>query len=180
FASADFLQVNPAVNDKMIDQALSWLALDKSDNVLDLFCGLGNFTLPIAPYVNHIIGVEGIEKMVAQATANATRNNLTNAQFFRADLSKDLSSETWLNKPINKIILDPPRTGAYELLKQLPATATDILYISCEPSALARDAELLTQKGYSMVRFGVMDMFPQTNHVESMALFQKTTKGKSS
>ena len=180
FASGDFLQVNPAVNDKMIDQALSWLALDKSDNVLDLFCGLGNFTLPIAPYVNHIIGVEGIEKMVAQATANATRNKLTNAQFFRADLSKDLSSETWLNQPINKIILDPPRTGAYELLKQLPATATDILYVSCEPSALARDAELLTQKGYSMVRFGVMDMFPQTNHVESMALFQKTTKGKSS
>jgi len=178
FTSGDFLQINPRLNAKMIDQAINWLTLERADNVLDLFCGLGNFTLPIATRVNSVVGVEGIENMVERATHNADRNHISNANFYRADLSKDLSTHPWFTESFNKIILDPPRTGAYELLQQLPTTASHILYISCEPSALARDAELLLQKGYSLTRFGVMDMFPQTNHVESMALFENTHKSK--
>ena len=178
FQPGDFLQVNADVNQRMIRQAIDWLELSKEDIVLDLFCGLGNFTLPIARQVKTITGIEGSDEMVKRATHNAVINDIENAFFSRADLSADNKHQHWLRSPHNKIILDPPRAGAFELLSQLSGTATDILYISCEPSALARDSKLLAEKGYQLSRFCVMDMFPHTSHVESMALFQKTTHKK--
>jgi 23S rRNA (uracil1939-C5)-methyltransferase len=173
FQPGDFLQVNADVNKQMIRQAVEWLELSKNDAVLDLFCGLGNFTLPIARHVKSVIGVEGSDDMVKRGEQNATLNSIDNAAFFRTDLSKDIQQQPWFSVAHDKIILDPPRTGAYELLQQLPSDASHVLYISCDPSALARDSKLLLEKGYQLVRFNVMDMFPHTNHVESMALFKK-------
>ena len=184
FQPGDFLQVNADVNKQMIRQAIEWLQLSNEDVVLDLFCGLGNFTLPIAKQVKQITGIEGSDEMVKRATQNAIINDIDNASFFRADLSTDNQHHPWFNAAYNKIILDPPRTGAYELLSQLlsqhSSVAQEILYISCDPSALARDSKLLLEKGYQLTRFNVMDMFPHTNHVESMALFTKTSKKKHS
>ena len=178
FHPGDFLQVNAGVNQQMIRQAINWLELTKDDVVLDLFCGLGNFTLPMAKHVKAIIGIEGSNDMVKRATANAELNNIDNAQFFRADLSADNKHQQWIKSSPNKIVLDPPRTGAYEVINQLSTQATEILYVSCDPSALARDSKLLLEKGYQLTRFNVMDMFPHTNHVESMALFKKVAIGK--
>ncbi|SIS53304.1 23S rRNA (uracil(1939)-C(5))-methyltransferase RlmD [Neptunomonas antarctica] len=179
FQPGDFLQVNADVNKQMIRQAVEWLELSENDTVLDLFCGLGNFTLPIARHVKSVIGVEGSYDMVKRAEQNATLNTIDNASFFRTDLSKDIQPQPWFSIAHDKIILDPPRTGAYELLKQLSSHASHILYISCDPSALARDSKLLLEKGYQLVRFNVMDMFPHTNHVESMALFKKVKNNAS-
>lgn len=184
FKPGDFLQVNADVNKQMIRQAIEWLQLSKEDVVLDLFCGLGNFTLPIARQAKDVTGIEGSDEMVKRATQNAILNNIDNAHFFRADLSSDNQHQPWLKASYNKIILDPPRTGAYELLAQLlskqASPIAEILYISCEPSALARDSKLLLEKGYQLTRFNVMDMFPHTSHVESMALFIKSSKKKPS
>ena len=172
----DFLQVNAVVNEAMIQQAIDWLDLSDNDVVLDLFSGLGNFTLPIARHVKHVIGIEGVDTMVERASKNAALNNIGNASFFRADLSDNNQKQKWFKESYTKIILDPPRTGAYELINQLPARAKSILYVSCEPSALARDSKLLQEKGYRLTRYNVMDMFPHTSHIESMALFTKMKK----
>lgn len=176
FAPGDFLQVNPAVNEQMVKQALAWLNPTENDTVLDLFCGLGNFTLPLALQAKHVIGVEGAEEMVTRTSENAARNQINNVQVFQADLSADNRKQAWFKADYTKLLLDPPRTGAYELLQSLPARAKEILYISCEPAALARDSQVLISKGYTLARFGVMDMFPHTSHVESMALFVKAGK----
>ena len=174
FEPGDFIQVNAVVNEKMIERSIEWLNLDANDRVLDLFCGIGNFTLPVAQYVESIVGVEGVEEMVSRATLNAEKNQLKNCQFYRADLSKDLTALPWYKQGFNKIILDPPRTGALEIIKQFDLHQPEmILYISCNPAALARDAAELVKQGYKAERFCVMDMFPHTSHVESMMLFVK-------
>ena len=184
FKPGDFLQVNAAVNQQMISRAVQWLALNKKDRILDLFCGLGNFSLPIAQQVKSLTGVEGSTTMVERATANAAQNNLDNAQFFSADLSQDIQGKSWFTNSYNKLIIDPPRNGASEVISQL-LTANEegtsinpshILYIACDPSSQVRDAKLLQTLGYQMDKFSVMDMFPNTTHIESMALFVKRTK----
>ncbi len=176
FKPSDFLQVNAQVNEAMIQQAKDWLALSEEDVILDLFSGLGNFTLPLAKKVKRIIGIEGVDDMVERAAKNAELNHIENASFIRADLSDNNQKQKWFKESYTKIILDPPRTGAYELIQQLPARAKAILYVSCEPSALARDAKLLIEKGYRLTQYNVMDMFPHTSHIESMALFTKIKK----
>lgn len=178
FQPGDFIQVNGAVNQQMVATAMDWLALNKQDQVLDLFCGIGNFSLPAAQQAGKVVGVEGVADMVQRASDNAALNALDNCTFYRADLSKDLTATSWYRESyqqgFNKIILDPPRTGAAEIIPQLQKhQAEKILYISCNPAALARDAQLLLQQGYSATRFCVMDMFPQTSHVESMLLFER-------
>lgn len=175
FHPSDFTQVNAKVNEKMVHQALSLLDLSPTDTVLDLFCGLGNFSLPIAKRVKEVVGVEGCDKMVARAAENAARNQITNTQFFQADLFQLLENKPWLEKHYDKLLIDPPRTGAKELCEQIEKFAVNhIVYVSCSPQTLARDADILVnQKGYKMVSAGVMDMFPHTAHVESMALFVK-------
>ncbi|MAY42088.1 MULTISPECIES: 23S rRNA (uracil(1939)-C(5))-methyltransferase RlmD [unclassified Neptuniibacter] len=175
FKPGDFIQVNARVNEKMISRALSWLQLDKDDRVLDLFCGIGNFTLPIASQVNRVVGIEGVEEMVDRARINASNNKLDNCEFYKANLTHDLRAMPWYKQGFNKILLDPPRTGALEIIKQLEQHAPDmVLYVSCNPAALARDGAELISQGYKVTKFCVMDMFPHTSHVESLALFERT------
>ncbi|MCD6046638.1 MAG: rlmD [Gammaproteobacteria bacterium] len=172
FHPADFTQVNTSINRQMIDQALHLLELKNTDEVLDLFCGIGNFSLPIARYAKSVLGVEGDPKMVQRATDNAKRNHLENVRFTAADLTKEFAFAK--NLRINKVLIDPPRSGGYEVLPHLLALNPErIVYVSCNPSTLARDAEYLTTHGYILEKAGVMDMFPHTQHVESMALFLK-------
>lgn len=176
FAPTDFTQVNLEMNRRMVDQAIEWLSPQPDETVLDLFCGLGNFTLPLAKAARTVVGVEGDTGLVARARENADINKISNARFFAADLYGILDTEPWLQQAYNAILLDPPRSGAAEVLPAVARLgARRILYISCYPGTLARDAGLLVhEQGYRLARAGVMDMFPHTAHVESMALFIKT------
>ena len=175
FEPLDFIQVNAGLNQKMIARALELLDAQAGERVLDLFCGLGNFTLPLARTVAEVVGVEGDAGLVARARANAQRNGLGNAQFFAADLTTDQRGTPWMRAGFDKLLLDPPRSGADEVLKQLPLQGIDrIVYVSCHPGSLARDAGFLVhERGYRLVAAGVMDMFPHTAHVESIALFER-------
>ena len=176
FAPGDFTQVNAGINEKMIPLAMQLLDLQPTDRLLDLFCGLGNFTLPIAGKIKEVVGVEGDASLVAHARRNAEKNQLTNAVFELADLTQTaLADYPWAKAGFNKILLDPPRSGAFEVLGQLAALgAEQIVYVSCNPATLARDAgELVHQHGYHLQAAGIMDMFPHTSHVESIAVFIK-------
>jgi 23S rRNA (uracil1939-C5)-methyltransferase len=173
FHPTDFTQVNPAINRDMVQKALALLDLQPTDSVLDLFCGLGNFTLPISRFVKHVVGVEGSDEMVQRASMNAERNQISNVEFHAADLTKPQNAP-WVKQRYNKLLLDPPRSGALEILPLLndwqPAK---IVYVSCNPATLARDIGEMLQYGYQLIATGIMDMFPQTNHVESIALLER-------
>ena len=176
FEPSDFTQVNAGINKKMIQRTMELLEISAEDRILDLFCGLGNFTLPLAKRVNEVVGVEGDEALVRHARDNAAKNGLANATFEQADLTKtELKDYPWAKAGFNKILLDPPRSGAFEVLHQLAALGAErLVYVSCNPATLARDAgELVNNHGYTLVSTGVMDMFPHTTHVESIALFVK-------
>jgi 23S rRNA (uracil1939-C5)-methyltransferase len=180
FEPLDFVQVNAAMNARMIDHALSLLDAQPEDHVLDLFCGLGNFTLPIARRAGHVVGVEGDSGLVARARANAERNGLADkAEYFAANLFEDQRSEPWAKREYQRVLLDPPRAGAQEILGYLPGKATHrVVYVSCHPASLARDAGILVnQHGFKLKSAGVMDMFPHTAHVESIALFERAKRG---
>ncbi|MCW8929754.1 MAG: 23S rRNA (uracil(1939)-C(5))-methyltransferase RlmD [Gammaproteobacteria bacterium] len=173
FRPTDFTQVNMEINRKMINLALELMAPKPEDKVLDLFCGLGNFTLPLARKVAHVTGVEGSSELVIRAKENALKNGIENADFYAADLFKDFSGMKWAQQKYDCILLDPARSGAKEIAEYLPKFAAPIVvYVSCNPSTLARDTEIMVhQNGYKLVNAGVMDMFPHTAHVESIALF---------
>ncbi|MDF4003383.1 23S rRNA (uracil(1939)-C(5))-methyltransferase RlmD [Luteibacter sp. PPL552] len=174
FLPLDFVQVNAGMNQRMLARTLELLDLQPTDRVLDLFCGLGNFTLPIARHAAEVVGVEGEHGLVERAAANAARNCLSNASFRVANLFDDQRNEPWAKAAWDKILLDPPRAGADKVLDYLPRKGTDrIVYVSCHPGSLARDAGLLVAKGFRLVSAGVMDMFPHTAHVESIALFER-------
>nr|WP_221229912.1 23S rRNA (uracil(1939)-C(5))-methyltransferase RlmD [Xanthomonas cannabis] len=175
FRPLDFIQVNASLNQKMIAHALALLDARPDDRVLDLFCGLGNFTLPLARTVREVVGVEGDAGLVARAKDNAQRNGLHNAQFHAADLTQDQRSAFWMRQGFDKLLLDPPRSGALEVLQQLPLKKFErIVYVSCHPGSLARDAGyLVNEQGFTLVSAGAMDMFPHTSHVESIAVFEK-------
>ncbi len=173
FRPTDFTQVNMEINRKMIDLALSLLSPKAEDKVLDLFCGLGNFTLPLARQVTHVTGVEGSSELVVRAKENALKNGITNTDYHAADLFKDFSGMKWAQQKYDCILLDPARSGAKEIIEYLPKFgAHTVVYVSCNPSTLARDTEIMVHNnGYTLVKAGVMDMFPHTAHVESIALF---------
>jgi 23S rRNA (uracil1939-C5)-methyltransferase len=173
FLPLDFTQVNPVINHSMIQQALSLLEPEAGHRVLDLFCGLGNFTLPIAQQAEHVTGVEGEAGLVQRARDNASRNEVHNAEFHAVDLSEDPVGQGWMSQGYDRILLDPPRSGAEEMVKHIGKLGAErIVYVSCHPGSLARDAGVLVNTlGYSLEAAGVMDMFPHTTHVESMALF---------
>ncbi|POF90391.1 23S rRNA (uracil(1939)-C(5))-methyltransferase RlmD [Pseudomonas putida] len=169
----DFVQVNAQVNAAMIEQALAWLAPQPDERVLDLFCGLGNFALPLARQAREVVAVEGVQAMVERAAANARDNNVHNAAFFQADLSQPLAGAEWAAEGFSAVLLDPPRDGAYEVVQGIARLkAKRLVYVSCNPATLARDAQVLVAQGYRLTRAGILDMFPQTAHVEAMALFE--------
>lgn len=174
FDPSDFTQVNAAINRQMVQRAVDWLELDDGDRVLDLFCGLGNFTLPIATQAKFVVGVEGSEEMVTRGQENAARNGLENVSFHQADLQSDFTKAKWSKSGFDKILIDPPRSGALDVVRHLAKfKASKVVYVSCNPATLARDAGVLIENGYQMRKAGVMDMFPHTTHVESIALFER-------
>lgn len=173
FHPTDFTQVNPAINHKMVKQAIEFLDPQPGERILDLFCGLGNFTLPLATKSAHVVGVEGDEAMVVRGRENAAANNLTNVEFFGADLTKAFDGQPWAHGGFDKILIDPPRSGALEIVSKMTVFKPKrIVYVSCNPATLARDAGELKKQGYKLLKAGVMDMFPHTTHVESIAVFE--------
>jgi 23S rRNA (uracil1939-C5)-methyltransferase len=175
FGPQDFFQVNQPLNRKMVTRAVELLQLQADDRVLDLFCGLGNFTLPVARQAAHVTGVEGDNVMVKRARQTALANGIGNTDYYACDLMGDMQGEPWLKQSFDKILLDPPRAGAKEVIEHFGKLAAKrIVYVSCHPGTLARDAgELVNTHGYKLVGAGVMDMFPHTAHVESIAVFEK-------
>lgn len=176
FSPLDFTQVNLSVNRKMTKLAIDLLDLQPGERVLDLFCGLGNFSLPLARMVGDtgfVIGVEGSSEMTERAKMNATANGLYHTDFYAQDLTKDFSAEPWVGQ-VDALLIDPPRSGALEVMQYLDKfNAKRIVYVSCNPITLARDTAVLLEKGYKLTHAGVMDMFPHTGHVESIARFEK-------
>lgn len=176
FEPADFVQVNGPMNELLIDRVLTLLELDADSVVLDLFCGLGNFTLPIARRVKQVVGIEGDAGLVARARENAAANALENARFHVADLAGADAAERCLalggGAGYTHVLLDPPRTGAQDVLPALVKLAPRrMAYVSCHPGSLARDLGILvTEHGFSLRSAGIVDMFPHTSHVESVAI----------
>jgi 23S rRNA (uracil1939-C5)-methyltransferase len=176
FGPNDFFQVNTGINRQMVPRAIELLQLTGKETVLDLFCGLGNFTLPIARLAKQVIGVEGDQIMVDRARQTALANNIHNTRYYACNLMEDseLHQALWLKQDYDCILLDPPRLGAKEVIPYLAKLqAQRIVYISCHPATLARDTAMLLEQGYHLLAAGVMDMFPHTAHVESIAVFVK-------
>lgn len=179
FSPFDFTQVNLSVNRQMIQLACDLLDLQKGERVLDLFCGLGNFSLPLAKMVGEtgfVVGVEGSVEMTKRATMNAQANGLNHTKFYAQDLTQDFSHQPWATgeNTFDALLIDPPRSGAAEVMAYLGKfNAKRIVYVSCNPATLARDTALLLEQGYRLTHAGVMDMFCHTGHVESIARFEK-------
>jgi 23S rRNA (uracil1939-C5)-methyltransferase len=175
FEPLDFTQVNTEINRLMVSRAVDLLGPAQDERVLDLFCGLGNFTLPLARRAQQVVGAEGDPALVERARDNARRNCLGNVHFVVANLHEPLDQAPWAGDRFHKVLLDPPRSGAAEVLPLLLRLGSErIVYVSCSLDTLARDAGMLVgTQGYRLAAAGVMDMFPHTGHVESMALFEK-------
>ena len=174
FNALDFVQVNRDINRQMVAQAMRLLELQPEHRVLDLFCGLGNFTLPMARRCAQVTGVEVDAPMLERARAAAIANGIDNTEYFCADLTRPDPDATWMRQGYDRILLDPPRSGALEVVQSIARfEAQRIVYVSCQPSSLVRDAAIICAQGYRLSKLGVMDMFPQTSHVESMAVFER-------
>lgn len=174
FDIRDFIQVNAELNLKMVATALDWLELNPTDNVLDLFCGMGNFTLPLSRQVKTVVGIEGVQEMVQKAHNNAEQNQCANVQFYQTNLDQRFADQAWAKQSFDKILLDPPRTGAAFALNALcELGAQKMLYVSCNPATLVRDTEILANFGYRLKKVAMIDMFPHTGHLESISLFEK-------
>jgi 23S rRNA (uracil1939-C5)-methyltransferase len=179
FAPTDFIQINAPINEALVSRAIDLLNPEPGSTVLDLFCGLGNFTLPLARRAARVIGVEGDRDLVKRAAANAARNGIHTAEFHVADLSQPpgdtpATAPRWAKIPVPYVLLDPPRAGAREMLPTVARLGPKrVLYISCHPGSLARDTGMLVhQYGFRLRAAGVLDMFPHTTHVESLAVFE--------
>jgi 23S rRNA (uracil1939-C5)-methyltransferase len=174
FGPVDFIQVNREINASMVAAAIAHLQPRADDAVLDLFCGLGNFTLPLARRARRVLGVEGDDSLVAKARRNALRNGLHNAEFAVANLFEPDAFGAWAAERYDLVLLDPPRAGAAELMTRMARwDPRRVVYISCHPGSLARDAGTLIEQGFTLTAAGVMDMFPHTTHVESIAVFEQ-------
>ncbi len=175
FGPIDFIQINREINVSMVAAALELLEPGARDAVLDLFCGLGNFTLPLARRAQRVVGVEGDAALIEKAQGNAARNGIGNLAFLRENLFEPQNFGAWAGECYDLVLLDPPRAGAAELLARMPQwRPRRIVYISCHPASLARDAGILVHtQGFQLTCAGVMDMFPHTTHVESIAVFER-------
>jgi 23S rRNA (uracil1939-C5)-methyltransferase len=173
FEPVDFVQVNSEINRRMVHFAVEQLAAGPKDRVVDLFCGIGNFSLPIARKAGSVLGVEGLASLTTRAEANARRNALENVSFRVADLSKIDGSEGWVRAGCDRMLLDPARSGAAEVVTRMDLFGPErIVYVSCHPGTLARDTgTLVHEQGYRLEAAGIIDMFPHTAHVESIAVF---------
>jgi len=176
FGPVDFLQINRDINVSMVDAAMNLLQVNPTDTVLDLFCGLGNFTLPLARRALRVVGVEGDATLVAKARANAVRNGIGNAQLAVENLFEPNTFGAWASARYELVLLDPPRAGASALLATMAQwRPRRVVYISCHPGSLARDAGVLVHSlGFRLTDAGVMDMFPHTTHIESIAVFESS------
>jgi len=175
FEPTDFIQVNGELNQAMVSRAIELLEPQPGERVLDLFCGLGNFSLPLARRAGEVLGVEGEAGLVSRAVRNAARQGLANVAYITADLTAPTMDAAWATRGYDRVLLDPPRAGAREVLPVVGASgAGRVVYISCHPGSLARDAGILVRDhGFRLVAAGVMDMFPHTTHVEAMAVFER-------
>ncbi|WP_279063262.1 23S rRNA (uracil(1939)-C(5))-methyltransferase RlmD [Lelliottia amnigena] len=173
FSPRDFIQVNDGVNQQMVAKAIEWLDVQPDDRVLDLFCGMGNFTLPLAQRAASVVGVEGVNALVEKGQQNAGHNTLENVTFFHENLEEDVTQQPWAKHGFDKILLDPARAGASGVMQHIIKLAPKrVVYVSCNPATLARDSEALLSAGYQIQRLAMLDMFPHTGHLESMVLFQ--------
>jgi 23S rRNA (uracil1939-C5)-methyltransferase len=176
FLPTDFTQVNHGINEVVVRRAMALLAPQAGERIADLFCGLGNFSLPIARLGASVVGIEGSEGLVGRARRNAERNGLSAlCEFHAANLFLVDRERMALWGHFDKLLIDPPREGALEVVRQLPRDPGPrrIVYVSCNPATLARDAAVLVhEQGYTLLGAGVVNMFPQTSHVESIALFE--------
>ncbi len=177
FHPKDFTQINLGVNQKMVQLALQMLDLGPGERSLDLFSGLGNFTLAMAKHSALVVGVEGSQEMVERGSSNAELNGIDNVSFIKTNLYGDFSQQPWAQEVYDKILIDPPRAGAFDVISKIgQLKAKRIVYISCNPATLARDAGLLVKQGYQLKRAGILDMFPHTEHVESIAVFDRNVR----
>lgn len=176
FEPSDFIQINGELNERMTELAVELLQVDATQSVLDLFCGLGNFSLPLARRAKHVLGLEGEIGLVERARANAARNGIANAEFIAANLMSEDQTAPWTRAKYDRVLIDPPRAGAKEVLPVVAKCgAKRVVYVSCHPGSLARDAGTLVHDyGFKLQTAGVMNMFPQTAHVESIAVFDRT------
>ncbi|WP_449550580.1 23S rRNA (uracil(1939)-C(5))-methyltransferase RlmD [Lelliottia amnigena] len=173
FSPRDFIQVNDGVNQQMVAKAIEWLDVQPDDRVLDLFCGMGNFTLPLAQRAASVVGVEGVNALVEKGQQNARHNTLENVTFFHENLEEDVTQQPWAKHGFDKILLDPARAGASGVMQHIIKLAPKrVVYVSCNPATLARDSEALLSAGYQIQHLAMLDMFPHTGHLESMVLFQ--------
>jgi 23S rRNA (uracil1939-C5)-methyltransferase len=180
FPRDGFIQVNQDINQQMIEQAIDWLDVNKEHQVIDFFCGVGNFTLALAQHCKSVLGVEGLDSLINYAQKNAQSNQLSNCLFVKADLFEDLEHFEWfrLNK-YDRILLDPGRLGAAQLCHKLKSLgAQKIVYVSCNASTLIRDIKILEKQGYRLKKAGLLDQFPHTHHTETMVLLEQTKKFK--
>lgn len=175
FAPDDFTQVNPAVNDRLAARTIEWLEPGANDRIADFFCGLGNFTLPIARHARDVHGYDNGAAMIGRATANAESGDFTNANFYAVDLFDAAALDAVLRDEFDKALLDPPRAGAKVLCERLRTQKKlrRIVYVSCNPQTLARDIALLAEGGFTLRRTALVDMFPQTGHSEAMVLLER-------
>ncbi|MEY2342148.1 23S rRNA (uracil(1939)-C(5))-methyltransferase RlmD [Acidithiobacillus sp. IBUN Pt1247-S3] len=175
FTPLVFTQVNASINPVLIRRAIALLDPQPGEHIADLFCGLGNFTLPIARAGAKVLGIEGERRLTALASANATANGLAAHTEFRcADLTQESLDEVLAGHPVRKLLIDPPRSGALEILKGIGPNIQRLVYVSCNPDTLARDANFLVQQlGFRLRSAGIVNMFPHTAHVESVALFER-------
>ncbi|MDR2507386.1 MAG: 23S rRNA (uracil(1939)-C(5))-methyltransferase RlmD [Candidatus Accumulibacter sp.] len=176
FSPTEFTQVNPAINRVLVRRAISLLAPKRGERIADMFCGLGNFSLPVARSGAAVVGIEGNGELVRRASENAAHNGLENhVEYMAANLFEMTSESLRALGHFDKMLIDPPREGAVELVKSIgDSSPRRIVYVSCNPATLARDAGILiSQKGYYLRGAGVVNMFPHTSHVESVALFEK-------
>lgn len=175
FHPMDFTQIHLEINRLMLKQAITLLDPQPDENVLDLFCGVGNFSLPLARFAKKVTGIEGSALMVERGHENARHNAIENIGFYVANLFEALPDGTWTKQPYEKILLDPPRTGAKKIIEQISRfNANRIVYVSCNPATLARDAHVLVhEQGFKLKKTGIMNMFPHTSHIEAMAVFEK-------
>ncbi|MEG1121394.1 MAG: 23S rRNA (uracil(1939)-C(5))-methyltransferase RlmD [Citrobacter sp.] len=173
FSPRDFIQVNAGVNQQMVARALEWLDVQPEDRVLDLFCGMGNFTLPLATRAASVVGVEGVPALVEKGRENALNNGLHNVTFFHENLEEDVTRQPWAKNGFDKVLLDPARAGAAGVMQHIIKLKPGrVVYVSCNPATLARDSEALLNAGYTIQRLAMLDMFPHTGHLESMVLFE--------